>query len=300
MGGDGDRGGGQPPQRLGGVVAPQARPALAVLDEDRRLVEGRVRARRGIDDRVGALLLDLAVCPVGHLPAAVLEQRHLARALGERLGGGLGVEGDLHPLPVALVHVVELVEVPVEPVLDDEPGLALLASDVRIGRRRGPAPLLQPREVGGIGAAGVQGRAGQVEEVVVPEPRDLRRRGRRLDDRRRRAVLVALQLHPGIAQHHLDRLGLVLLLLLVADPVLLRAQHLDRGVGADQPLGLGARGCGGRRRRDDGQQDRRAQQRGERTGDRPGWLRCAPHGRGFFQSVPRPRSFERPQSREPG
>ena len=66
-------------QRLGGVVAAEAGAALAVLDVDRRLEEGRVRARGGIDDRVRPLLLDLVVVPVRLLAAAVLEQRDLAR-----------------------------------------------------------------------------------------------------------------------------------------------------------------------------------------------------------------------------
>ena len=45
-------------------------------------------------------------------------------------------EGDLHPLPVALVEVVELVEVPEEPVLEGEAGVVRFAGDVGVGDGR--------------------------------------------------------------------------------------------------------------------------------------------------------------------
>ena len=47
--------------------------------------------------------------------------------------GAFGFEGDLHPLPVTLVEVVELVEVPEEPVLQGEPGVTFFAGDVGVG-----------------------------------------------------------------------------------------------------------------------------------------------------------------------
>ena len=69
---------------------------------------------------MGPVLLDLGVVPAGPLPAGVLEERDLLTALSSACARGVGVEGDLHALPVALVDVVELVEVVEEPVLDDE------------------------------------------------------------------------------------------------------------------------------------------------------------------------------------
>jgi|GEM_PF-3823112 len=98
------------------------RPLAPVLDVDGSLVEGRVRARRRIGDRVRALLLHLAVGPVGLLAAAVLEEADFAWPFSQRLGRVRCLEDDLHPLPIALVQVVELIEVPEEPVLDGESG----------------------------------------------------------------------------------------------------------------------------------------------------------------------------------
>ena len=59
---------------------------LAVLDVDGGVVEGRVRARRRVDDRVRPFLLHLAVFPVGALAAGVLEEDDFARFFVQRRG----------------------------------------------------------------------------------------------------------------------------------------------------------------------------------------------------------------------
>jgi hypothetical protein len=81
---------------------------LAILDVDRGVVEGRVRPGRRVDDRTGAVLLHLRVAPARSLAAGMLEENDFARFFRQRLLRGVGVEGELHPLPVALMEVVEL------------------------------------------------------------------------------------------------------------------------------------------------------------------------------------------------
>ena len=50
---------------------------------------------------------------------------------------GVGpLKGDLHSLPITLVNVVELVEVPKKPVLHDKSRMADLAGDVGVGDGR--------------------------------------------------------------------------------------------------------------------------------------------------------------------
>ena len=71
-------------QRFGGVVAAEAGAVLAVLDVHRGVVEGRVRARRRVDDRVRPFLLHLAVFPGGALAAGVLEEDDFGRFFVQR------------------------------------------------------------------------------------------------------------------------------------------------------------------------------------------------------------------------
>jgi hypothetical protein len=92
-----------------------------------------MRPRGRVDDRTRAVLLHLRVVPAGSLAAGVLKENDFARFLWQRLFRGVGVESELHPLPVALVEVVELVEVPEEPVLQSETEVAGFAGDVGIG-----------------------------------------------------------------------------------------------------------------------------------------------------------------------
>ena len=67
-----------------GPVAAHPGAALAVPEVDGRVVEGRVRARRRVDDRVRPLLVHLRVFPVGTLAASVLEDDHFARLFAQR------------------------------------------------------------------------------------------------------------------------------------------------------------------------------------------------------------------------
>src|SRR6185503_11222410 len=227
-------------QRLGGVVAAQSGAALPGLEPDRRAEEGRVRARGRIDDRVRPLLLHALVVPVRGLATAVLEQADLVRAVPQRLLRRRTVEGDLHALPVALVQVVELVEVPEEPVLDDQAVGARLAGQPRVRDRRGLARLLERGEVARVAAVVADRVAGKVEVVGVVKAGDPGRGGAVSDD----ALLLALDLlkhDPGIAEHRVDRGRLVLLLALVAGRVFLLADLEDGRVAGDELLSRGRR-----------------------------------------------------------
>ena len=72
--------------------------------------------------------LELVVVPRRPLGAFVRAVADLDRALVERLRRVVGVEDELDHLPVALVHVVEVVEGVEEPVLQRE--LARVAGSV--------------------------------------------------------------------------------------------------------------------------------------------------------------------------
>ncbi len=218
--------------RLARVVAADAGAALAVFDVDRRAVEGRVRAGGRVDDRVLAALLDLLIRPLGALAAAVLEQPHLRRPRGQRPPRAAGVEDDLHPLPVRLVDVVELVEVVVEPVLDGELLGARLAANVGVDDRRRLAGGDQVGEVLRVGAAGVERVAGQVQIPALAAPGDVGRPRARL--RRAAAARRCDQLDPGVVEHGVDRGRLVLLGGVVAGELVGGPQHHDRRVAIDQ------------------------------------------------------------------
>ena len=58
----------------------------------------------------------------------MLKEDHFAWTAPKRPRRVGGFKGDQHALPVALVDVVELVEVPKEPVLHDQAWVAGLAS----------------------------------------------------------------------------------------------------------------------------------------------------------------------------
>ena len=158
---------------------------------ERLAVEVRVRARRRMDDRMGAVdELELGVAPGRALAALVLAVADGGRRLRERLGGGGRVEVELDHLPVALVRVVPVVEDVVEPVLERElAGVAGVGRDVRVGGRRRslrdqPSPLL-------VAAPGSSALPGEVEVVLVPRGGEVGRRGPDLHE-----VVAA----PGAAQ----------------------------------------------------------------------------------------------------
>jgi hypothetical protein len=189
---------------------------------------------------VVAALLDLVVGPVGLLTAPVLEEPDLGRASGERLANAVRVEDDLHALPVALVQIVELVEVVVEPVLDDDRGLAGLAADVGVGDRGRLACLVKVREVRRVLAPGLEGVTGQIEVVAAPPAREVGDGWSALDRLTRARGRDQADLR--VVEHGVNRRRLVLLLGAIAGRVLLLgAQHHDRGVGAREMLvgGLG-------------------------------------------------------------
>jgi len=111
----------------------------------------------------------------------MLEEGDLGRPVPQGLRRAVGVEGDLHSLPVALVHVVELVEVVEEEVLHDEPGVARLRGDVGVGEGGRLAVSPEPREVLGVApgtrTVDVQRIPGQVEVVGVVKAGDVGRAG---------------------------------------------------------------------------------------------------------------------------
>ena len=244
-------------QRVAGVVTADAGPAAPVLDVDRLAVEGRVRARGRVDDRMRAVLLHLLVVPAGLLAPAMLEQPHLRRALLERLRRGRRVEDQLHPLPVGLVQVVELVEVVEEPVLDHEPPGRRPATDVGVGERRGFSRRPEVGEVARVGAARLQRVPGEIEVVAPVQPGDVSG-GRGLD-----LALAAAggrhEDHARVAEHRVHGRRLVLLAIVVARRVVLLAEHRDRRVGAHELAlrGRGRRPVGTGARADDREHDHR-------------------------------------------
>ena len=156
------------------VVAAEPGAVLSATEVERRAVEGRMRAGGRVHHRVRALLSQLRVRPLRRLTAAVLGVVGLIGARRDRLGDGARAEEQLQHLPVALMLVVEVVEVPVEPVLQRK------TCDARLVRYPGvddrlsalhhlPSVLL-------VHAPGMQRVAGEVEVVVRPETGKLRRR----------------------------------------------------------------------------------------------------------------------------
>ena len=200
----------------------------------------------------------------------MLCQRDAIRCAGERvLDGARPVPGDLDHLPVALVHVVELVEVPEEPVLQCDALHARLAQDVGVDGRA--LALHQLTRGLFVRAAGVQRIARDVEVVGLAQAGDLTR-GRSLGHHCESGLILgraAQQLHGGIAEHDRDRGRDELLAVAVARPGL-GLEHHDRHIAIRELLRgrvvRGARECRARARQDE--RDRGDQEcgRAARTG----------------------------------
>ena len=192
--------------------------------------------------------------PPGDCPRAVPWHRPSRRARPPRAGkarsrtgprqglrGRSRVERDLHALPVALVQVVELVEVVVEPVLHGQLEDVRLARDVGTGHRRRPPGPPDGREVPRVRAGRIQRVARQID-VVVAALSDQIGRGGSAGDQLHTAASQPQQPDPKIAEHRIHRRrGPLLLFGGVTEAVLLCPRHHDRRVLVDQPL----RGAGG-------------------------------------------------------
>ena len=126
----------QPPCGVTSVVATKSlAPASSEVQRSAKVVG--VRARRVVDDRVRALLLELGVGPRRPLPAGVLRKVNLVRARSKRRRDVRRREVDLGHLPIALVLVGEVVERVVEPVLHRElAGVRRIGGHVRVDARR--------------------------------------------------------------------------------------------------------------------------------------------------------------------
>ncbi len=120
-----------------------------------------------------ALLLNLRVGPVGAFPARVLEQDHLPRLRAESLFRGFGIESDLHAFPVAFVQIVELVEVPEEPVLEGDSPLARFPRDVGVDANRDLAGTLQRIEILRVDAGVPERLPFEVDEVLFARSGDI-------------------------------------------------------------------------------------------------------------------------------
>src|SRR5262249_52904959 len=125
----------------------------------------RVGSRCNVDERVRADALELRALPRCELAALVLRVGDLERPRAQSLACRGGRARELNSLPVALVLVVEVVEVVVEPVLQRDPVRdARLCDDSRVGRRARAAE----DAAGGplVPAARVERIAGEIEVVV--------------------------------------------------------------------------------------------------------------------------------------
>ena len=210
-----------------------------------------------VDDRVGALALELVVVPARPLAAVVLGVADPDRLLVQRLGGRGRVEDELDHLPVALVQVVELVEVVEEPVLEGELSRRVrLGHDVRVGD--GGVTLAERDGVAGVGAPGIEGAPGVVEAPLGALAEEVGG-GRR---RRPRVVRRSAQHDVPAPEDDLDRRGDVLLAAGVARRVLLLLDLQEGGEALGQPLLVRRRGTGGGRER---QQQAQGQQQARRA-----------------------------------
>ena len=199
----------------------------------------------------------------------MLEEDDLVRFFAQRRGRGVRFEADLHPLPVALVEVVELVEVPEEPVLQDEAGVARFAGDVGVGGDRRPVFVLEPFEVPGVDAGVAERLAVEVEVVVLAETGDVGRGRRPPQLFQTLARDESFQPDGLVAEHGVDAGRLVLLGGRFAGRVPLFAQHRDRRELLGQLLsgGFGAGGaCRGGHQGADGQRGGRGGKRKTRPG----------------------------------
>src|ERR1700730_16726036 len=109
-----------------------------------------------------ATTLDLGIAPLRVLAAGVLKQNDLVRRARERLGRSVSVKGELHPLPVAFMQIVEVVEVVEEPILQRESSTPWFARDVGICHRRRAAGTSQRSEIAGVSTARLQWVTGQI------------------------------------------------------------------------------------------------------------------------------------------
>jgi hypothetical protein len=169
------------------------------------------------------------------------------------------------------VQVVELVEVPEEPVLDGEPGGSLLSRDVGVGDRGRLAFPFELGEVFGVVAGVAERVGGQVEVELFAEPSDVGG-GRGAFDERFVALVGFGQGHLGVAENRVDGRRLVLLAAGVADFVAF-AQHQPRHVGVDQALGRGLAGAVPFGRRGGGETEQRDRREDGCKAARPGHRR---------------------------
>src|SRR5262249_10721491 len=140
--------------------------ACAVPEPERARIVVGVGAGRHVDERMGPGALELRAVPARALTALVLCVCDLERPAPQGLTYGVRCERELDALPVALMLVVEVVEVVVEPVLQGDavpnPGLA---REGGVGEGRGRAEDGARRPL--VAATGVGGVAGVVEVVVA-------------------------------------------------------------------------------------------------------------------------------------
>jgi hypothetical protein len=174
---------------------------------------------------------------------------HTHRFAGERLGDGRGREQQLDPLPVALVLVVPVVVVPVEPVLQGQlVGTVVLFDDVGVDHGRPIPDVLAV--VLFVDAAGLEGIAGEIEEESLAEAEEVGCVRLRFDHRIAGAELAEQDL--TVAEQAIDRHGTVRFAVCVTCR-LLGLEHHDRcvllgqlsgavGVAAGQVVGAGRRG----------------------------------------------------------
>ncbi len=196
----------------------------------------RVRSCRGVHDRVRALALELVGVPVSPLSAGVLRVADADRFDLQRLVDRRGGEQDLDELPIALVLVVPVVVVPVEPVLDGKQvGMVGLLHDV--GVHRGGLHCGVPLEVPLVQAAGLQRVAGKIEVEALPQPEQVTRRWGA--HHRRIAVADLPQRDLRVVEQHIDghrrerlagRIALLFLILEHHDRRVAISELLRRGV----------------------------------------------------------------------
>ena len=194
-------------------------------------VEVRVRARRRVHDRVGAVdEVELVVSPARLFRAFVLAVADLGRPPRERLAGVRGVEVELDHLPVAFVQVVPVVVDVEEPVLQGElPGVAGLGRDVGVHRRL--VPLGDAAGPSLVAAARGERVPGEVEVVVVEPAGEIA--GGRPDLDQIRPVPGATERNGRLAEERVDVERLVglagaALLLLLDEPDLRRVALGER------------------------------------------------------------------------
>ena len=163
-------------------------------------------------------------------PHGVLRVPGFHRLGGERSVRGADIEDELDELPVALVGVDVVVEVPEEPVLQDQlPRPGGVARDVGVGdvRLTGAEAL----EVLLEAASRVTRVARQIDRGLGPLAHEILR-GR---TREHRLAIVVEEWDLRLPEHRLDRHRPVRLAVAVAGPALV-AHHHDRRVSVREAL----------------------------------------------------------------